>query len=112
MTLAFTPNGFGNGVLPGSAAVAYTCNTPTSKSIVKEFFFCSFANGPVNLFVCAVPIGGNAGQNNSLLWGTPLLANSSLPLAVSTVLNQGDTIQHWASVASVVSFRYSGVEGQ
>ena len=86
--------------------VLYTVPANT-QVIVKEIILANTSAVPVPVTISA---GSTTGVADRIVPASPVPANSTVVLSLSTVLNAGETITGGAATAAVVGAAISGVE--
>jgi hypothetical protein len=97
-------------LLPGTVAAQYTV-PGKNKAIIQKLTLCNTETATAYaVTIYFVASGGTAGASNMIKNAVVLAANETMDVseAVGHVLNEGDTIQAFASTTDKISMRVSG----
>lgn len=90
-------------------ATVYAAVPANTKVIVTNILIANTSAAPVALHLSAVPSGGTAGAGNRIMPGTPIPANTLVPIDLALVLGPGAFLSAMAAVAAAVTVTVSGV---
>lgn len=96
--------------LPNAVAVQYTAPA-NSKVIIRHAVFTNTTAGAILLTAYIIPAGGTVTDAGKIEDATSIAAHTpySSPNLAGCVLNQGDTLQCFASAATSISMNVSGI---
>jgi hypothetical protein len=85
-----------------------TVYTSTGNNAITAMIVCNYGATTSNLTLYAIPSGGSAGNNTTIVYQLPIVGGETLSLdQEKLVLANGDSIVAVASVGSMLSFTIS-----